>query len=63
MTCGNGIGEPKLPLVIIGKAKKPRSFKGNEAKNVPVHYYNQKSAWINCEIVKIWFDSNFVPQV
>lgn len=40
MTCANGTGEHKLPVVVIGKAKKPRSFKGTETKDLPVHYYN-----------------------
>lgn len=63
MTCANVKGTHKLPLLVIGKAKKPRSFKGTEAKNLPVDYYNQKSAWMNCDIFQNWFDTKFVPQV
>jgi hypothetical protein len=64
MTCSNATGTHMLPLLVIGKAKKPRSFKGTEAKNLPVNYYhNKKSAWMNSEIFKLWFDNDFVPQV
>jgi hypothetical protein len=56
-------GTHKLKLAVIGKAKKPRSLKGIEASNLPVHYLNQKWAWMNRDIFKEWFDKKFVPQV
>ncbi|XP_050523014.1 jerky protein homolog-like [Daktulosphaira vitifoliae] len=63
MTCSNATGSQKLKLVVIGKSKKPRSFKGTRAENLPVHYFNQKKAWINQEIFKEWFEKKFIPQV
>jgi hypothetical protein len=47
--CGNAFGNHKLKLVVNGKAKKPRLFKGTEANCIPVHYYNQKGAWMDRE--------------
>lgn len=63
MTCSNVTGNHKLKLVVIGKAKKPRSFKGTRADNLPVHYFNQRKAWMNQDIFKKWFEENFIPQV
>ena len=36
MCCGNASGTHKMKLLVIGKAKKPRSFKGTEMENFPV---------------------------
>lgn len=63
LTCSNASGTKKLKMVVIGKAKKPRSFKGTEAKNLPVLYYNQKKGWMNQLIFGDWFKHHFVPQV
>lgn len=43
MTCASAKGIHKLSWLVIGKAKKPLSFKGTEGTNLPVNYYNQKS--------------------
>lgn len=63
MTCSNATGSHKLKLVVIGKSKKPRSFKGTRAENLPVHYFNQKKAWMDQQIFKEWFHKKFIPQV
>ena len=63
MCCGNASGTHKMNLLVIGKAKKPRSFKGTEMKNLPVDYYNQKGAWMNTEIFEDWFKTKWVPEV
>ncbi|KAL4143739.1 hypothetical protein QTP88_006033 [Uroleucon formosanum] len=63
MTCSNATGSQKLKLVVIGNSKKPRSFKGTRAENLPVHYFNQKKAWMNQEIFKEWFEKKCLPQV
>jgi hypothetical protein len=54
--------QPFFNLVVIGKAKKPRSFKGTKANCIPVHYYNQEAAWIDREIFENWFHKHFVPE-
>lgn len=62
MPCANASGTHKLKLLVIGKAKKPRSFKGTEV-TLPVNYCNQKGAWMDREIFHKWFHNDFVPQV
>ncbi|PNF43064.1 Jerky protein homolog-like [Cryptotermes secundus] len=63
LCCSNASGTHKLIPVVIGKAKRPRSFKGTVASSLPIHYFNQKVAWMNRAIFKEWFDFKFVPQV
>ncbi|XP_064421026.1 jerky protein homolog-like [Latimeria chalumnae] len=63
MCCANATGSHKIKLCVVGKAKKPRSFKGTETSTLPVSYFNQKGAWMDRSIFKDWFDKNFVPQV
>lgn len=63
MCCGNASGNHKLKLVMVGMAKNPRSFKGNETGNLPVCYYNDKGLKINREIFKNWFQNVFVPEI
>ena len=47
MACSTATGTYKLPLMFIGKAENPCCFKNA----LPVHYYSQKNAWINTDIV------------
>ena len=44
---GSMTGE-KLPLLVIGKSKKPRCFNG--IKNLPLDYTNQENSWMNSTI-------------
>ncbi|VFV26019.1 jerky protein homolog-like [Lynx pardinus] len=53
----------KLKLCVVGKAKKPRSFKSTDTSNLPVSYFSQKGAWMDLSIFRQWFDKIFVPQV
>jgi hypothetical protein len=46
----NASGNHKLKLVVIGKAKKPRLFKGTEANCIPVLHYYHNRAWMDKEI-------------
>ncbi|XP_071055090.1 jerky protein homolog-like [Onthophagus taurus] len=63
LPCSNAAGTHKLKLLVIGKSKKPRSFKGTTADNLPVDYFNQKKGWMNQQIFQEWFEKIFVPQV
>ncbi|GBN03992.1 Jerky -like [Araneus ventricosus] len=63
LVCVNASGTDKLPLLLIGKSKKPRSFKNIIVNSLPVKYRNQKSAWMNSEIFEKWFHDGFVPHV
>jgi hypothetical protein len=61
--CGNASENHILKLVVIGKVKRPQFFKFTKANYIPVHYYNQKGAWMDMEISENWFHKHFVPQV
>ncbi|XP_022172011.1 jerky protein homolog-like [Myzus persicae] len=55
MTCSNTTGSHKIKLTVIGKAKKPRYFKGIEMKYLPCNYYHHPKAWMNQVIFSEWF--------
>lgn len=48
----NMSGTEKLKLFVIGKAKKPRCFKG--IKSLPVDYRSNKKAWMNSSLFSEW---------
>ena len=50
MACSNTTGKHKLPLVCIGKSRNPRCFKNINKDALPVRYYAQRSAWMDCSI-------------
>ncbi|CAI6357775.1 unnamed protein product [Macrosiphum euphorbiae] len=45
-------GTEKLKLFVIGKAKKPRCFKG--IKSLPVDYRSNKKAWMTSSLFSEW---------
>jgi hypothetical protein len=55
LLCANSSGSEKLPLLIIGKSKKPRCFKN--VKTLPVEYTNNKKAWMTRDIFTDWLKS------
>lgn len=63
LACNNAAGNHKLPLMVIGKAAKPRAFKNLNVTALPVTYKNSKNAWMTSKLFKEWFDTNFVPEV
>ncbi|XP_055967211.1 tigger transposable element-derived protein 2 [Sorex fumeus] len=63
MCCANATGLHKLDLCVVGKAKRPRAFKGTDLASLPVTYFSQKSAWIEHAVFRQWFEKHFVPQV
>ncbi|XP_053989837.1 jerky protein homolog-like, partial [Hylaeus volcanicus] len=60
LLCSNATGTHKVKPLVIGKARKPRCFKG--FKN-PLDYDNSKSAWMTLPIFTHWFNTCFVKQV
>lgn len=52
MVASNMAGTEKLPLLVIGKSKNPRCFKGT--KSLGVNYTNNKRAWMTSEIFEKW---------
>jgi len=61
--CSNASGTLKLPIHLIGKAKKPRCFKGISMGLLPVVYTGQKYAWMESSLFHEWFHSHFIPCV
>ena len=53
----------KFKLVVIGQSKNPRCFKKMNKSLLPVHYYNNKTAWMTREFFFDWFISHFEPEV
>lgn len=62
MVCGNASGSHRMPLLLIGNAKKPRCFKGMNMNSLPL-YRNQTKAWMNQSIFVDWFRTVFVLAV
>ncbi|XP_072142055.1 tigger transposable element-derived protein 4-like [Dermacentor andersoni] len=52
LIAANMTGTERYRLLVIGKATKPRCFKG--AKTLPVDYEANKKAWMTAEIFKSW---------
>lgn len=62
MVCANASGTHSLPLLLIGKSKKPRCFKN--IKCLPVCTYKaQKSSWMSADIFLDWYSNTFIPEV
>ena len=51
MAAGNAYGE-RLLMFVIGKANKPRCFKG--VRNLPCRYRAQRKSWMTTELFKEW---------
>lgn len=61
MPCANASGTHKLPLLVIGKAQKPRAFAS--VRKLPVQYMGQKNAWVTRSIFLEWLKTYFIPEV
>ena len=51
MAAANAVGE-KLPMFVIGKAKKPRCFKN--VKFLPCRYRSQRKSWMDGVLFEEW---------
>lgn len=60
MTCANATGTHRIPLLLIGKSKKPRCFKNVK---IPLVYKNQTKGWMNQEVFADWYRNTFIPEV
>ena len=58
--CANATGTHKLPLQMIGKAKRPACIIG---RRWPLPYCNQKKAWVDTTVFMKWFDETFCQEV
>lgn len=61
MPCANADGSFKLPLMMIGKSKRPRALKN--VQELPVYYASSKNAWMTRQFFEDWFFKEFVPKV
>ena len=52
LVCANMSGSEKLPLLAIGKFKKPRCFRGVTC--LPVEYEANRNAWMTAAIFDEW---------
>ena len=52
LVCSNMTGSDKLPLLAIGKFKKPRCFQG--VSYLPVDYEANRTAWMTSTIFEAW---------
>ncbi|KAK9754913.1 Tc5 transposase DNA-binding domain [Popillia japonica] len=51
MVWANSTGDHRLTLLIFGKAKQPRCFKG--IRKLPVVYKNQKNSWMETDFLRL----------
>ena len=58
--CCNATGSHKIPIQMIGKARKPACIVGREW---PVKYDYQNNAWMDKKTFLHWFNTIFVPSV
>lgn len=63
MACSNAFGKHKLPLMVIGKAARPRALKDISPKALLVYYKSQESAWMDASLFANWFKEKFMPSV
>ncbi|KAJ8720806.1 hypothetical protein PYW08_006271 [Mythimna loreyi] len=63
LACANATGSHRLPMLVIGKSKKPRCFKHVNMSVMPIVYTSQKSAWMDSTIFMEWFTETFIPSV
>ena len=63
LVCANATGKCKIPLAFIHKYAKPRCLKYTNFDTLPVYYYSQRNAWMECRIFERWFADKFCPTV
>ena len=54
LCCANMSGTDNRKLLVIGKSKKPRCFKGIDIEKLPVSYCANKNAWMTGELFTQW---------
>lgn len=53
LLCANMTGTEKLPILVIGKSKQPRSFPKDRSK-LPIEYDHSYNAWMTSDIFRRW---------
>ena len=57
LLCANMTGADKRKLLVIGKSKSVRCFKGNDLSKLPVIYKSNSVAWMTGDIFRAWLQS------
>lgn len=61
LVTANASGNHALPLLMIGKAKKPRCFKNVAC--LPLTYKAQKNSWMESGLFFEWYKNDIIPNV
>lgn len=54
LLCANADGTEQFPLMVIGKAKKPRCFRQKTGQELGFDYWNNTKAWMRTDIFFLW---------
>jgi len=60
MVCVSAVGK-KVPLAIVGVAKKPMCFTLCRGDPPPIKYTNQANAWFDKTVTQWWLKDVFSP--
>lgn len=63
LVCSNALGSHKLELAVVGESKNPICLKNVNKSAFPVHYLNQRNAWMDSNLFSKWYFDIFVPAV
>lgn len=63
LACANATGSHRLPMLVIGKSKKPRCFKYVNRSAMLIVYTSQKSAWMDRPIFMKWLTETFITYI
>lgn len=61
--CSNASGDHMLKPLLINRAMCPRSLKGRDFSQLPVHWMANHKAWVTKSIFQEWFEEMFIPEV
>ena len=54
LACCNTDGTEKMPLMLIGKSKRPRVFGNSAGKQLGFDYHANAKAWMTAELFNDW---------
>ncbi|XP_058445079.1 tigger transposable element-derived protein 1-like [Malaya genurostris] len=61
--CSNASGDKILKPLLLHRAMRPRSMKGEDFDTLPVHWRSNPKAWVTKPIFEEWFKELFIPEV
>ncbi|GFS74099.1 tigger transposable element-derived protein 1 [Trichonephila clavipes] len=63
LLCSNASGDRMLKPLLVNKSLRPRTFKGKDLKQLPVHWMANPKTWMTTAFFTEWFNNCFVPEV